>query len=463
MFNLKKQHTVLALLLAFALCLQFAVPVLPVAAEEATYTSGTCGTGPEGAVVSWELVDDVLIISGKGGVTYNPFTAEQREYLIPRVKYLVIHNGIDTIGENAFKGFENLSSVSLSADLRRIDSYAFYGCSSLTEIKLPTGLTYIGMSAFAGCTALTAITVPSKVIYIGGTAFYGCTALKTVVLPDTLTTLGDAFTGCTALTEITVPEGVTSLYRRTFRNCTSLHTVYLPASLNKIELMVFDGCDALTDVYYNGVEEAWKRIKIEEDFNDPLFAAAVHFTVDTSTLFPDVKESDWFFPAVDFAYRNHLMVGNERGFEPNANLSRAMIAQILCNVEGPAATDRNHLFSDVSRKDWYGFAVDWAGFYGLISGQPDGTFAPNRNATREELISIIYRYAKFKKMDVSAAEDGTALAAFADADTVSSWAREAMQWACAEGILSGKPGKLIDPKGTATRAETAQIFKNLLG
>ena len=116
MFNLKKQHTVLALLLAFALCLQFAVPVLPVAAEEATYTSGTCGTGPDGAVVSWELMDDVLVISGKGGITYDPFTAEQREYLIPRVKYLVIHNGIDTIGDNAFKGFENLSSVSLSAD-----------------------------------------------------------------------------------------------------------------------------------------------------------------------------------------------------------------------------------------------------------------------------------------------------------------------------------------------------------
>ena len=463
MYNLKKHRAVLALLLAFALCLQFTVPVLPVAAEEATYTSGTCGTGPEGAVVSWELADDVLIISGKGGVTYNPFTAEQREYLIPRVKYLVIHSGITTIGENAFKDFEKLSSVSLSADINTIDSYAFFGCSSLKEITLPAALTYIGMSAFAGCTALTSITVPSKVIYIGATAFADCTALETVILPDKLTTLGDAFTGCSALTEIAIPEGVTTLYGKTFRNCTSLHTVYLPASLNKIELMAFYGCDSLKDIYYNGVEEAWKRIKIEEDFNEPLFAATVTFTVDVTTLFPDVKESDWFFPAVDFAYRNHLMVGNERGFEPNANLSRAMIAQILCNVEGPASVDRIGLFSDVKSSDWFYFAVDWAGCNALISGQPDGTFAPNRNATREELISIIYRYAKFKKMDVSSGEDGTALAAFADADSVSSWAREAMQWACAEGILSGKPGKLIDPKGTATRAETAQIFKNLLG
>ncbi|MBO5671145.1 MAG: leucine-rich repeat domain-containing protein, partial [Clostridia bacterium] len=227
MYNLKKHRAVLALLLAFALCLQFTVPVLPVAAEEATYTSGTCGTGPEGAVVSWELADDVLIISGKGGVTYNPFTAEQREYLIPRVKYLVIHSGITTIGENAFKDFEKLSSVSLSADINTIDSYAFFGCSSLKEITLPAALTYIGMSAFAGCTALTSITVPSKVIYIGATAFADCTALETVILPDKLTTLGDAFTGCSALTEIAIPEGVTTLYGKTFRNCTSLHTVYL--------------------------------------------------------------------------------------------------------------------------------------------------------------------------------------------------------------------------------------------
>ena len=173
--------------------------------------------------------------------------------------------------------------------------------------------------------------------------------------------------------------------------------------------------------------------------------------------FTDVAAGDWFYGAVEYAYENEMMGGiSDTQFAPNANLTRGMIATILWRLEG-ASTDAPAVFTDVAAGAWYADAVNWAAKNNIVGGYGDGLFGPDDNITREQMAAILYRYAQFKEYGVSAKGD---LSGFADLSELSAWAEESMAWAVGAGLLGGKGDGVLDPAGTATRAEVAQILMN---
>ena len=171
--------------------------------------------------------------------------------------------------------------------------------------------------------------------------------------------------------------------------------------------------------------------------------------------FPDVKDAGWYIEAIEFVSVNGLMTGYSNGkFGPNDNLSRAQFAQILYNKEGRPVTGESR-FSDVKDGMWYACAVSWAAEKGVVSGVGGGRFAPDRPITRQDLAVMLWRYA-------GSPEPAGAELNFKDADKVSGYARKALCWATENGVVSGKPGKVLDPKGAAKRSEVAQMLMNYL-
>ena len=178
--------------------------------------------------------------------------------------------------------------------------------------------------------------------------------------------------------------------------------------------------------------------------------------VETGLPFTDVKADDWFYEAVKYAYDNKLMDGtSSTTFAPLMTTNRAMIVTILWRLEGSPVVNYAMNFSDVESGVWYTEAVRWAAAEGIVKGYSDTVFAPDDTVTREQLATILYRYAGYKEYDVSAKGD---LTTFADGSTVSTWAADGMTWAAGAQLITGKDGGKLDPTGTATRAEVATIL-----
>lgn len=175
--------------------------------------------------------------------------------------------------------------------------------------------------------------------------------------------------------------------------------------------------------------------------------------------FTDVTESNWFYDAVSKAYTGNLMGGtSDTAFSPNANTTRGMLATILWRMEGSPEAEGSAAFSDVSADAYYADAVRWAAGKEIVTGNTDGTFAPGKNVTREQMAVILYRYAQSK--DSSIANGEYAELEFSDAREVSEYAQEAMRWCASSGIITGSNGQ-ADPSGSATRAQVAAILVRL--
>ncbi len=168
--------------------------------------------------------------------------------------------------------------------------------------------------------------------------------------------------------------------------------------------------------------------------------------------FTDVKEGDWYYNAVKYANENGLMDGTSATkFSPRVNLTRAQFAQILYNAEGNPDVTWTDKFSDVKEGAWYAKAVIWAAENNVLAGYANGTARPNSIVTREDLVSLLWRYAG------KPAPTGTTLD-FSDASKVSSYAKDALLWAVENKIISGRANGELDPKGNAQRAEAAQML-----
>jgi uncharacterized repeat protein (TIGR02543 family) len=173
--------------------------------------------------------------------------------------------------------------------------------------------------------------------------------------------------------------------------------------------------------------------------------------------FDDVNVGDWFQAAVEYVYRNGIMTGTSATtFDPNVTLSRAMVAQILYNLEDQPAVTEEITFTD-SGTHWAAKAIAWAQETGVVSGYEDNTFRPNKAVTREELAQMLYNYAKYKGYDLTASGD---LTAFPDGSKVSSWAKEAMAWANGNKLINGHDNGILEPGGDSTRAQAASILMN---
>ena len=173
--------------------------------------------------------------------------------------------------------------------------------------------------------------------------------------------------------------------------------------------------------------------------------------------FTDVAPGAWYYDAVSYVYANGLMDGTSATtFEPNANMTRAMLVTILWRMEGEPVVNYFMPFADVDGGAWYAEAVRWASSEGIVEGVSDTEFAPNEAVTREQFAAILYRYAQYDGMDAVTLEEN--LGGFTDADSISEYAVPALNWAVGEGIITGTTATTLEPQGTATRAQAAAML-----
>lgn len=177
--------------------------------------------------------------------------------------------------------------------------------------------------------------------------------------------------------------------------------------------------------------------------------------------FVDIQKNAWYHEAVDFVVEAGLMNGmSSTTFDPEGEVTRAQLATMLYRLaDAPEIDGLNNPFTDVPNGAWYTDAVIWAAENGIVNGMTETTFAPDEAVTREQLVTMLYRFATKSGIDTTAEAD---LSAFTDAETVSDWASEAMQWAVATGLVSGMGDGTLNPTGTATRAQIATIFLRFL-
>ena len=181
----------------------------------------------------------------------------------------------------------------------------------------------------------------------------------------------------------------------------------------------------------------------------------IDYLLAAAPSFMDVKTGDWFYSAVEYMVDNSLMGGtSDTTFSPYTTLTRGMVAQILYAMEGRPAAEGSY-FTDVADNAWYADAVNWAASEGIVAGVSESTFAPDTAVTREQLALILFNY-------VNRPETPSAELTFSDADSASAWSVDALKWAVGSGLISGKDNNMLDPQGTATRAEVAQIIANFI-
>ena len=252
--------------------------LLPVTAQAAGPTSDSCG---QNATWSYDAATKTLTISGSGAMDDSQLNNRGYEHCRTDAEKLVIESGITAIGNNAFSGFETLTSVSLPDSVTAIGEQAFSFCKALTSVVIPDGVTSIGLSAFGGCSSLKNIDIPKNVTTIGESAFADCRKLTSVDIPDSVTSIEDSlFAGCSSLTSVTIPKDVTSIGKRAFYQCGSLTSITIPAGVTSIKGEAFDQCASLQDVYYGGSKAQWDAISInnENNGNDVLGNANIHCT-----------------------------------------------------------------------------------------------------------------------------------------------------------------------------------------
>ncbi|MCI2105889.1 MAG: S-layer homology domain-containing protein [Intestinimonas sp.] len=175
--------------------------------------------------------------------------------------------------------------------------------------------------------------------------------------------------------------------------------------------------------------------------------------------FTDIKAGAWYYDAVKYAYDNGLFEGtSDTTFSPDVPMTRAMLATVLYRMGGTPAVTGTSIFTDVADGEFYTDAVVWATENNIVKGTSNTTFDPNASVTREQMAVILYRYATYRKYDTAKTAD---ISTFTDASSVSGYAMGAMQWANAEGLISGTTAAALVPNGTATRAQAATILMRL--
>lgn len=190
---------------------------------------------------------------------------------------------------------------------------------------------------------------------------------------------------------------------------------------------------------------------------DEYVTVSAWFAPEASALpFADVSYTNWYYDAVKFVYDKGIMDGvSYYRFAPDATITRGMVVTMLWRMAGEPY-ESSAGFTDVASGRYYSTAVAWAAKNGIVEGMTSSTFAPDQAITREQLASILYRYAKW----LGFSGTGTDISGYTDAGKVSGYAYDAMCWAVKTGVVTGTSAKVLDPQGTATRAAAAQMFMN---
>lgn len=209
--------------------------------------------------------------------------------------------------------------------------------------------------------------------------------------------------------------------------------------------------------FFVTIKEAEQTTPEEPDEDIPVMPGNPVVKPTTSqkeNTFRDVAPDAWYAEDVSFAVEHGIMNGvGDNCFAPDAAVTRGMVVTILWRLENKPSA-RGNSFTDVAADAWYAEAVQWASENGIVNGYGDGLFGPEDNVTRQQLATMIFRYAQYIGRDTTKSAD---LTAFADYARVEAYAQNAISWAVAEGLINGADGKLM-PQGQATRAQLAAII-----
>lgn len=432
------------------------------------------------------------------------------------LEQIVLPDSVTEIGSNLFNGCTALADVTLSTNLQAIPENTFYGCVSLQKLVAPYAVTKIGKTAFANCTSLTELTLLRNVTEAAADALsypeqvtvYG---VKGTYAETYAASVGARFAAIDRpATAVSLPKSVTVKVWSSVRLLPSLDPVDCTDELvwsssdASVAAVSADGtvtgrkdgsavitvtagsvsarCEVAVGTpahvhSYTAVVTAptcavqgytTYTCSCGEYYYDDYVPALGHSYVDgvctrcgasrPETRFVDVKLGSWYYNSIVYAVSNGLMNGvGDSKFEPEEGMTRAMLVTVLWRYEG-SPKQRPSTFSDVRRGQWYSEAVSWAAKNGIVTGVGDNKFEPDTQITREQIATILYRYAQKKRADTSARGS---LSAFPDNGKVNGWAKTALQWCVGEGLIGGtnENGKVyLDPQGTATRAQVATIL-----
>lgn len=432
------------------------------------------------------------------------------------LEQIVLPDSVTEIGSNLFNGCTALTDVTLSTNLQAIPANTFYGCASLQKLVAPYAVTKIGKNAFANCTSLTSLTLLRNVTEAAADALsypeqvtvYG---VKGTYAETYAASVGASFAAIDRpATAVSLPKSVTVKVWSSVRLLPSLDPVDCTDELvwsssdASVAAVSADGtvtgrkdgsavitvtagsvsarCEVAVGTpahvhSYTAVVTAptcavqgytTYTCSCGEYYYDDYVPALGHSYVDgvctrcgasrPETRFMDVKPGSWYYKSIVYAVSNGLMNGvGDSKFEPEEGMTRAMLVTVLWRYEG-SPKQRPSTFSDVRRGQWYSEAVSWAAKNGIVTGVGDNKFEPDTQITREQIATILYRYAQKKRADTSARGS---LSAFPDNGKVNGWAKTALQWCVGEGLIGGtnENGRVyLDPQGTATRAQVATIL-----
>ena len=235
-------------------------------------------------------------------------------------------------------------------------------------------------------------------------------------------------------------------------------TVTKNSVIKEPELPIKDGFDF----------EGWytdKELKTKYDFTEKVtknFTLYAKWTEkdngEWKNPFTDVKENDWFYDSVKYAYENDLMKGiSNTEFAPDSEVTRAMFVTVIYRMENEPQTGKC-AFTDVESGSYYENAVAWANENGIVSGISEECFAPNEPITREQMAAIIYRYAEFKGYDITTSSNTS----YTDNDDISDYAKDAVIWAAEKSVMTGNTDGSFAPKANTTRAQVASVFMRMV-
>lgn len=422
------------------------------------------------------------------------------------LKHIEIPEKVTSIGSSCFAGCENLTELELPVELQTIGDSCFAGCNGLEAIKLPVGLQSIGSYAFA-CTGITELSVPQTVTSWGDCPI-GVTRGDRGYVDDTSRTYVIYFAG-----DLPEWEGVyglpnvTNLYCCFPRDNTvwtenlrylmdgpaffRIHWLAADVSLpESLELTV--GCkqqltEAVQPAEDPNLPLTWSssdETVVQVDETGMLTGVAPGTAVITASAgggaysarcrvtvlegsaphYEDVPEDAWYYEAVQYTSEHGLFQGiTETKFGPHITMTRGMLVTVLYRLEGePAVDGQTQPFTDVDAGRYYGDAITWAANSGVVNGVTDTRFAPEAAVTREQMVTVLYRYAGLEGADVTAKAD---LESFPDHDQVKPYARDAFSWAVGAGIIQGNSNggvTTLSPRNSATRAQVAAVLMRYL-
>ena len=417
---------------------------------------------------------------------------------------VTIPNSVTSIGRMPFIGCMQLTSIHVDAKNTHycVDSFgALYNKNKTLLIQMPGGysghytipnsVTSISFGAFACCVNMTGVTIPGSVTSIGDYTFAACMQLtnikvdagnsrychdsagalyskdKTVfmqlpgaysgtyTIPNGVTSVGSAaFACCINLTGVTIPNSVTSIGDHAFLTCIGLTDVTMGKGVTSVGKDIFSGCASLQNIYYTGSQE-----DLEVDFGD-LMPGTVHYN-----SFPDVKSNAWYYNAVKFAVEKGYFSGNDDGtFAPGKNITRQDFVVVLSRIAGANLSQYSGKtnFADVPSNAYYAKAIHWATENGIIAGYNASQFGVGDSLTREQLVTILSRYAQKNGVNVNpTAAAINKMNTYSDANKINPYMKNAIAWALQNRVINGMTDTTIAPQGNATRAQVAAILMNI--